>query len=58
MDEALVAGGIVIGCIFGILFGALAMSWDANKLIEQCELNLPRTQTCVLNAIPAPEQKP
>lgn len=56
MDEALIGVGAVIGMIFGVLIGLGIGQSDTHNVINECELNLPRTQHCVLTAVPAQEQ--
>jgi CDP-diglyceride synthetase len=46
---------VIIGIIFGaaiVFIVAVYAQHKTNKLIKQCEASLPRTQQCVLIAVP------
>ena len=46
----------IVGILFLFLFAAMGghAQYKRNKLIEECELSLPRTESCVLIAVPSP----
>lgn len=50
----------VVSAICGAFFGLLLVNDDvhlgAKQSLEQCELNLPRTEKCVLIAVPESTQ--
>ena len=58
MNDAL--GGFLAGTIFALIFaiflvetGPLGETFDQKKsLIQECEIELPRTEHCVLIAVP------
>jgi len=58
-DSEIVPISIMVGIIIGILFTALMYEFlpesivvKANSVIELCEQDLPRTQRCIITAIP------
>lgn len=55
--EREMVGGLILGFLFGMLAMILFISmWLTNPLLTECELNLPRTQHCVLTAVPEKEK--
>lgn len=43
---------IIVAVVFGLAIGYSFYGPTANALIEECEASLPRTQHCILTAIP------
>lgn len=44
-----------LGVILGALFGVSACGYVVKQVISECEESLPRSQTCVLIAVPKQE---
>lgn len=54
-DGTMYIGGIVVGMLLMLAFVFMAEpAWvqPARKAKEECELNIPRKETCVLIALP------
>lgn len=51
-DLSLMLLGILLGLIVGMWLGFVAGTVDSNQLLKECQKDLPRSQNCVLKAIP------
>ncbi len=63
MDRRELAIGLIVGVVAGVLLVGVAISTPEHifaqslKAIEQCEASLPRSQKCVITAVPGGESE-